>query len=291
MEPISIWLDNVPGLEDLDLNFEQRLKSKISKKFFRSLQEIPILEPFLLNNTKNLPDSKTKKPVMIVCPGGGYGGKAPHEGAPVARWLNSLGYHAFVLQYRVSPYRLPYPLIDLLRAIKYVRYHAEAWNIESDSLGVLGFSAGGHLSSSAGTHFDFAHPAVDNLEDPINNMNSRPDLLVLCYSVISFQKYGHEGSRRNFLGRHAAPDLIEKFSNQLAVTKTTPPTFLWHTRDDSLPYQNSELFATALTKHGIENELHIFPSGPHGLGLAEGVQDVDQWPELCAKWLKKQGWN
>ncbi len=223
---------------------------------------------------------------VIVCPGGGYGRRAAHEGEPVALWLNSLGISAFVLHYRVAPHRHPLPLQDAQRAIRTVRHRAEEWRIDPKRIGILGFSAGGHLASTAGTLFDAGN---EEAADPIERYSSRPDLIVLCYPVITFGDSGHVGSKFNLLGEPADEDLAAALSTHTRVTDHTPPAFLWHTADDAaVPVENSLLFAGALSRHQVPFELHVFESGRHGLGLAEEHPEAKAWPALCGTWLRKQ---
>ncbi|WP_077622585.1 alpha/beta hydrolase [Sediminibacillus massiliensis] len=234
-----------------------------------------------------LVDRQEKHGAIIICPGGGYQHRAPHEGEPVAKWLNGLGISAFVLNYRVSPFRHPAPLADAQRAIRYVRSNADEWNIDRNRVGILGFSAGGHLASTASTHFEQGcYEAVDK----IDSENCRPDITVLCYPVISFTQHFHEGSSNNLLGENAPEQLRSSLSNEYNVSSDVPPAFLWHTADDeAVPVENSMLYAQALSKHGIPFEMHIFPHGRHGLGLAENEPEVRKWSELCGSWLGKQG--
>jgi acetyl esterase/lipase len=242
--------------------------------------EQPVLTPYLLQRPG-------PAGAIIVCPGGGYGGRAAHEGAPVARWLNSAGIAAFVLDYRVAPHRHPLPLGDAQRAIRTVRHRAGEWGIRPDRVGILGFSAGGHLAASAGTHFDAGDPLS---ADPVERQSSRPDALVLCYAVISFGEFRHHGSMVNLLGPEPPEVLRRSLSNELQVTPNTPPTFLWHTADDAaVPVENALLFAGALRRHGVPFALHVYTSGRHGLGLAPEDPVVGTWPALCSGWLRTQG--
>jgi acetyl esterase/lipase len=235
---------------------------------------------------------------VVVCPGGGYQMLAnDHEGKQVAEWLNSLGVSAFVLKYRLGPrYHHPAMLQDAGRAIRTVRAGASRWGLDPNRIAIVGFSAGGHLASTAGTHFDAGKPDSD---DPIERVSSRPDRLILVYPVIALATpYGHSGSLRNLLGEKPAPDLVESLSNERQVTKDTPPTFLAHTNADTgVPAENSLLFALALRKAGVPVELHLFERGQHGLGLGNGTAQFkiaadpafQAWPKLCETWLKNQG--
>ncbi len=227
---------------------------------------------------------------VIVCPGGSYTALASnHEGRQVANWLNSLGIAAFVLKYRLGPrYHHPIELQDAQRAIRLVRAHAAEYGVVADRIGVLGFSAGGHLAATAGTHFDDGN-ARDS--DPIQRAASRPDFLVLAYPVISLTtEYTHQGSLRNLLGDNPDPKLKEALSNELQVTARTPPTFLFHTTEDkTVPVENSVLFYLALKKAGVAAEMHIFERGPHGVGLALQDPALGEWPELLANWLRGRG--
>ena len=229
---------------------------------------------------------------VVVCPGGGYAMRAGHEGEPIARWLNTVGVSAFVLDYRVRPYRHPIPLGDAQRAVRTVRHRAAEWRIDPKRVGILGFSAGGHLAGSAATIFDEGNA---DAADPIDRQPSRPDAAVLCYAVLTFGDFRHNGSMVNLLGKDPDPKLQEEMSLETRVTARTPPVFLWHTADDgAVPVENSLLFATALRKHKVPFALHVFPRGPHGIGLADGARgakapEARQWPALFAEWLKGIG--
>jgi acetyl esterase/lipase len=244
-------------------------------------EDRPDLTPYILRGEAE------PKACIIVCPGGGYAKRAPHEGGPVAEWLNSIGISAFVLKYRVAPNRHPAPLTDAQRAIRYVRSHAGEFGVDPDRIGILGFSAGGHLAASAGTHYDAGNP---DAADPIDRSSCRPDLMILCYPVVSFCEFRHQGSLNNLLGKDAPEELIRLMSNELQVTEDTPPAFLWHTTDDpGVPVENSLLFAAALRKHRIPCELHCFETGRHGLGLAAEHKQAFAWTGLCERWLRLRG--
>ncbi|MUT68537.1 alpha/beta hydrolase [Paenibacillus sp. NEAU-GSW1] len=242
--------------------------------------EIPALTPYLLQSDKPLA-------AVIVFPGGGYEYRADHEGHPVAEWLNDIGLHAFVLDYRVAPNRHPIPLNDAKRAIRTVRSRAAEFGIDPSRVGILGFSAGGHLASTAGTHYDAGDTA--NV-DPIERESSRPDLMVLCYPVISLGEYRHHGSLVNLLGEDAPQELRDSLSSELQVTADTPPTFLWHTaNDEAVPVQNSLMFSQALSAYGVPFELHVYEQGKHGLGLAYDHPEAHTWTLNCGNWLNRRG--
>ena len=227
---------------------------------------------------------------VVVAPGGGYGHLASnHEGRQVANWLNALGITAFVLKYRLGPrYHHPIELGDAQRALRLVRARAQEFGIRPDRVGMMGFSAGGHLASTAATHFDAGDPAA---ADPIDRMSCRPDFVVLGYPVISFTApYTHQGSATNLLGENPDPKLREELSNELRVTPQTPPTFLFTTSADTVvPAENSIAFYLALHKAGVPAEMHIFEKGPHGVGLALSDPALGEWPTLLANWLRGRG--
>jgi len=227
---------------------------------------------------------------VIVCPGGGYGALAKdHEGDQIARWLNSLGIPAFMMQYRIAPrYHYPAPVLDAQRAIRFVRAHAADYHIAPDRIGIWGFSAGGHLASTTGTHFDAGDPQA---ADPIDRISSRPDFMILAYPVISFTTpYTHRGSLRNLLGDHPDPQLVASLSNETQVTPQTPPTFLFHTdQDNVVPAENSVLFYLALRRAGVPAEMHIYARGPHGVGLASTDAVLSTWPARLKDWLDLRG--
>jgi acetyl esterase/lipase len=237
-----------------------------------------------------LPPANPGGTAVIVCPGGGYTHLAlDHEGRQVAGWLNSLGVAAFVLKYRLGPrYRHPAPLQDAQRSIRLVRLRAKEYRLAPDRIGIWGFSAGGHLASTAGTHFDEGSPGAP---DPADRVSSRPDFMILAYPVISFvAPFTHKGSRRNLLGDAPDPALVESLSNERQVTPKTPPAFLFHTDEDrGVPAENSIAFYLALRKAGVPAELHIYQRGGHGLGLAPGDPVLASWPGRLADWLKVRG--
>ena len=227
---------------------------------------------------------------IVVCPGGGYRGLAmDHEGRQIAQWLNSQGIAAFVLRYRLGPrYHHPAMINDVQRAIRTVRSRAAELKIDPHRIGVWGFSAGGHLASTAATHFDAGKA---DAADPIDRVSSRPDFAILAYPVLTLtdEPYVHKGSRQNLLGDNPDPKLVELLSNEKHVTKETPPVFLFHTNEDrGVPAENSVLFYLALRKHGIPAEMHIYETGPHGVGLASTDAVLNSWSARLADWLRRR---
>jgi acetyl esterase/lipase len=227
---------------------------------------------------------------IIICPGGGYSHLSMEkEGSDVAKWLNSLNISAFVLKYRLGPrYHHPAMLDDAQRAIRMVRGQATSIGLRPDRIGIMGFSAGGHLASTAGTHFDSGKPGAS---DPIDRIGARPDFLILGYAVISMNsEYAHAGSRIALLGDHPDPKLLDDLSNDQRVTPQTPPTFLFQTNaDTTVPAENSIRFYLALRKAGVPAELHVYEQGPHGVGLAPLNATLSSWPARLADWLRGRG--
>ena len=246
-------------------------------------QDIPTITPYLA------PKELASGAAVIVLPGGGYSHLSDvKEGSDVAKWLNSLGITAFVLKYRLGMrYHEPNQLLDATRAMRTVRMRAKDWGVDPNRIAILGFSAGGHLASTLGTHFDAGKPdAVDVIE----RVSSRPDLMILIYPVITMGEFTHAGSKKNLLGDNPTPELIRLYSNELQVTKETPPTFLMHTMTDAgVPLENSMAFAAALRKNGVPFEFHIYEQGPHGVGLAPTNPYLASWAERCADWLGLHG--
>lgn len=240
------------------------------------------------------PAEKANGTAVVVCPGGGYSLRATdHEGKQIAEWLNARGITAFILKYRtaneshITPPLEPGPMLDVQRAIRTVRANAKEYGIDPKRVGVWGFSAGGHLASTAATHFDSGKP---DASDPIDKESCRPDFAILAYPVISMKEgVTHGGSRRNLLGDKPDAAKVDFYSNELQVTKDTPPTFLFHTAEDkAVPIKNSELFFEALKKAGVTtSELYTEPKGPHGIGLGQKVGS--KWPEHLEAWMKARG--
>ena len=248
--------------------------------------DVPTLTPYL-----PAPEATTGA-AIIVCPGGGYGGLAAHEGNDYALWLNELGITAFVLKYRLGSagYRHPVMLQDVSRALRTVRARAGEWKLDTKRIGIIGSSAGGHLASTLLTHFDAGDPKA---ADPIDRVSSRPDLGILCYPVITLGEKTHQGSKHNLLGDNPSPELVKLLSNEQQVTKDTPPTFLFHTAEDgAVPVENSLMFAAALAAHHVPFSLHIYPKGQHGIGLGTREWEPSKrhpWVGECALWLKELG--
>lgn len=235
------------------------------------------------------PADKANGAAVVVCPGGGYGGLAGHEGQPIAEWLNTLGVTGCVLKYRLGPrYHHPVEMSDVQRALRVVRFHAGEWKLDTKRIGVMGFSAGGHLASTAATHFDGGDAKA---ADPIDRVSCRPDVAILAYPVITLtDPFTHGGSRTNLLGDKPDPELVNLLSNERQVTTQTPPTFLMHTADDPVvPVENSLLFALSCRAARVPFELHIFEHGPHGIGLGGNDPIFSTWPATCAAWLKTRG--
>jgi acetyl esterase/lipase len=264
-QPELLWPDGAPGAQGTQD------------------EDKPTLTPYVV------PAGRGVGTAVIVCPGGGYLHLSMEkEGSDVARWLNSLGVTAFVLKYRLGPkYHHPIELGDAQRAIRTVRSRAAEYRVMPDRVGIMGFSAGGHLASTAATHFDAGNASAP---DPIDRLGSRPDFVILGYPVISFGTYAHKGSLHALLGDNPDPKLVELLSNELQVTAQTPPAFLFHTTEDkTVPVENSVLFYLALRKAGVPAEMHIYEHGPHGVGLAPTDEALSSWPARLADWLRGRG--
>jgi len=265
-EPIVLWPEGAPGAlgnEDADA---------------------PTLTPYFA------PAEKATGAAVIICPGGGYHHLADAHGQPVAEWLNSIGVAGFVLKYRHLRYKHPAPWQDAARAIRTVRANAADWDLDPKRIGIMGFSAGGHLATMTGTHFDAGRPDAD---DPIERVGSRPDLMILSVAVITMRPpHAHSGSVRNLLGEDPDPELVAFCSTDEQVTEQTPPTFIVDTFSDrGVPVENSLRFAAALRKAGVPCEMHIYEQGPHNFLVAEGEtrRILDTWWAHCADWLRMRG--
>ena len=236
------------------------------------------------------PAEKAGGGAVLICPGGGYRGLAlSYEGHEVADWFNDLGVTAFVLRYRLGPrYHHPTQISDAQRALRLVRARAAEWGIDPARVGVMGFSAGGHLASTAATHFDDGKP---DAKDPIDRQGCRPDFAILAYPVITLEgEYAHGGSRENLLGPNPSAELVASLSNETQVTPRTPPTFMFHTTaDTAVPPENSVMFYQALRHAKVPAEMHIYQTGRHGVGLARNDSVLSTWPECLATWLEARG--
>ena len=227
---------------------------------------------------------------VLVIPGGGYSGVAMgHEGDAVAKEFNKIGVAAFVLKYRLPSDDIMVdktigPLQDAQTALVTIRKNAAKWGIDINRVGVIGFSAGGHLASTLGTHFD--KPAIDNKD----NISLRPDFMALIYPVITFGPYAHVGSRENLIGKNPSQEMIDLYSNEKQVTANTPPTFLIHAEDDNtVPVQNSIMFYEALLQNKVKAEMHLYQAGGHGFGLYNGTTK-DHWFDRLTNWMDENGW-
>ena len=235
-----------------------------------------------------LPASDRPTGALVICPGGGYGGLAMgHEGHEIAEWANQMGLAAIICdcRHRSKGYGHPAPLQDAQRAIRMTRANATQWNIDATRVGIMGFSAGGHLTSTVLTHFDSGNA---NDTDAIAKQSSRPDFGILCYPVILFgEPKSHKGSEKNLLGESPDPKLVESLRNDLQVTKDTPPTFLFHTQEDkAVPPENAVQFYAAMISHGVPGELHVYEKGRHGVGLARDLPVTSDWSNACRRWLE-----
>lgn len=264
--PLLLWPDGAPGA----LGTEDKDK--------------PTLTPYLPE-----PDQASGA-AIVICPGGGYGGLASHEGADYALFLREQGIAGFVLKYRLGShgYRHPRMLEDAQRALRLIRARAAEWKVDAGRIGIMGSSAGGHLASTAVTHFDKGQP---DSADPIERQSSRPDLGILCYPVITMGALTHGGSRKNLLGDNPDAALIEFLSSEKQVQKDTPPCFVWHTAEDkAVKVENSLEFAAALQRAGVPFDLHIYQQGRHGIGLADKppFANAHPWARDLVFWLKTQ---
>jgi acetyl esterase/lipase len=278
---LPLWPDNIPNYQKTD-EIEVRDTTDAVRISYVQKPDISVYLPSKGNATGQ---------AVVICPGGGYRILAyDKEGTDIAKWLNSKGITAIVLKYRLPLSKSNIvnhksPLLDAQRAIRLTRYHANEWNIKQDKIGIIGFSAGGHLAATAGTHFDTGDT---NATDPVKSMSSRPDFMILVYPVITFDEaFTHKGSRSALLGENPDSTLMKYYSNELQVKDNTPPTFIIHAGDDkSVPVENSLLFYHALKDKGIPAEFHIYPEGGHGFSLAIGKGYLETWTDRCIDWLK-----
>ena len=276
--PIPLYTGSIPGSKPAPAEYAEQSDRKAAK-----MVTIPTLTPFFA------PKEKATGVAVIVCPGGGYGNVVVgREGYGIAEKFNEAGITAFVLKYRLPDDRIMKdkstgPLQDVQRAMQIVREHAAEWGLQADKIGIIGFSAGGHLASTAGTHFEQA--VVDNPK----HINLRPDFMMLLYPVISFGQYAHAGSRQRLLGENADSVHIRLYSNETQVTANTPVTFIVHAQDDKVvPVQNSLLFYEALVSAGVKAEMHIYQNGGHGFDL-HNKSTKDEWFDRCINWMTANG--
>lgn len=265
-EPVKLWADGAPDAKG------------------EAEHDTPTIRVY------HPPEGKVNGCGVVICPGGGYGILAyDHEGHQVAKWFNSIVVTGFVLRYRHAPhYKHPTPLGDAQRAIRYVRTNAKELGVSPQRIGIMGFSAGGHLASTAATHFDSGKPDAD---DSVDRASCRPDFAILGYPVISMtEDFGHTGSRRNLIGEDGSEELANLLSNEKQVTSETAPTFIFHTGEDTgVPVENALAFYSALRKAKVPGELHVYQFGPHGVGLAAGDPVANTWKERLGDWLKTSG--
>ena len=277
---LPLWEKNIPNQNDIKVSDIADTTNAIRITRVNN----PTIEIFLPSKVMLTGEA------VLVCPGGGYGYVVyDKEGTDIAKMLNTEGIVGIVLKYRLPKTenniegRLS-PFLDAQRAIRLIRFHAKEWGIDPVKVGVMGFSAGGHVASTLGTHFE------DNYftSDKIDSINCRPDFMLLIYPVITFkQPYLHSGSRDNLIGTNADANLINYYSNELHITKHTPPTFILHANDDKgVPVENSIMFYNNLRKNDVACELHIFQEGGHGFGLAIGRERLEQWKDLCSSWIE-----
>jgi len=265
--PIPLWPNGAPGA----------LGNK--------LQDIPTITPY-----PAIP-AVENAPALVIFPGGGYAMLSDHEGAGYAEFFRRHGFNCYVVKYRLgtSGYHHPAMMEDGLRSVRIVRAHAAEWKVDASRVGIIGSSAGGHLASTVATHFDAGKP---DAADPIERESSRPDFAILCYPVITMGIETHGGSKKNLLGDHPTPELVNALSSEKHVTKHTPPCFIWTTGEDVVvPPINSILFGEALIKAGVPFDLHIYEKGGHGMGLGKNLPPGEHhpWVDDCLYWLKQNG--
>lgn len=280
----NLWPDGIPGVV-LNMNYQE--KSTINEGIPTRFEKVtlPSLYVYLP------PADKATGTAVLICPGGGYAALAfNHEGHAIAKWLNDNGIAGIVLKYRLPSDMIMKdksvgPLQDAQEALRTIRRNAKNWNINPGKIGVIGFSAGGHLASTLSTHYN------EKVYQPKDTTSARPDFSILVYPVITMDSsFTHAGSRRNLIGDHPSKELVTRFSNELQVNENTPPTFMVHSADDrTVPVRNSITYYESLVKYNIPSELHIFQKGGHGYGLAGDRETQSAWPSLCISWLKFSG--
>ena len=281
IKELKIYPGKAPG--------EPTLKEgeKIKEMSYRGGFHFNIHEPTI--DVYHAKGDKRTKAAMVVCPGGGYGAVATGiEGVPAAKWLQKNGITAVLLRYRLKPYQHPVPMMDVQRALQLTRANAEKWDLDPKRIGVMGFSAGGHLASVATVHHKAADPKS---KDPVERVSSRPDFSVLVYPVIAVSPpHAHMGSSRNLLGPNPSQDVLDLMNTHKQVNKQTPPTLLVHSKDDNeVPFKNSELFYEALQKNDIQSKLLTYEQGRHAYAMGRRGTDSAAWPGECLKWFAEIG--
>ena len=281
---LKLWPDGIPGsISGSDYKEVSTVENGIITRWIKVTD--PSLTVFLP------PKEKATGTAVLICPGGGYGALAfNHEGNDIALWLNDNGIAGIILKYRlpsdlIMKDKSVGPLQDAQEAMRTIRRNATSWNINPAKIGVIGFSAGGHLASTLSTHFD------EKVYDVKDNIGARPDFSILMYPVITMDaSFTHMGSRRNLIGENPSEEAVRHFSNELQITEKTPPAFLVHSADDkAVPIKNSMTYYESLSKFNIPSELHIFRKGGHGYGLAVNGETQSAWPQLCLRWMKASG--
>jgi acetyl esterase/lipase len=281
---LKIWPTGVPGSLKSDTWTEKVTEANGSPSRYEKVTD-PTLTVFLPTA------EKATGTAVLICPGGGYGVLAfDHEGFAIARWLNENGIAAYILKYRLPSDLIMKdksigPLQDAQEAIRIIRRNREHWKIDPHKIGVIGFSAGGHLASSLSTHY------AEKVYEAIDTVSARPDFSLLIYPVITFDaSFTHAGSRKNLIGDNPSQIAIDHFSNELQINAKTPPAFLVHSSDDkTVPVKNSIAYYENLVKNNVVAEMHIFQKGGHGYGLSVDKGTQSAWPELCIKWLNANG--
>ncbi|MCX6330315.1 MAG: alpha/beta hydrolase [Bacteroidia bacterium] len=281
---LHLWTDGIPGLILNDSYVEKATVNEGITTRFEKITD-PALYIYLP------PKENATGTAVLICPGGGYANLAfNHEGYAIAKWLNDNGIAGIILKYRLPSDAIMNdksigPLQDAQEAMRMIRRNASKWNIDPHKIGVIGFSAGGHLASTLSTHY------ADNVYVVKDTVSARPDFSILIYPVITMDaSFTHAGSRKNLIGENPSEDAVKRFSNELQITENTPPAFMVHSADDNtVPVKNSIVYYEGLVKYRIPSELHIFQKGGHGYGLASNRDTQSAWPDLCLKWMKISG--
>jgi acetyl esterase/lipase len=283
---LKLWPGGIPGSVKNESYAEKSTVTNGEISRFEKVTD-PVLYVFLP------PSEKATGSAVLICPGGGYGGLAfSHEGFAIAKWLNDNGIAGIIMKYRlpsdlIMKDKSVGPLQDAQEAMRIIRRHTSEWKINPRKIGVIGFSAGGHLASTLSTHY------AEKVYEATDTTSARPDFSLLIYPVISFDvSFTHSGTRKNLIGDNPSEEAVRHFSNELQITDKTPPAFLVHSADDKVvPIQNSIVYFEGLQNYSIPSELHIFQKGGHGYGLSPEKGTQSAWPGLCIRWLKELGLN